>query len=265
MVKGFIWCNRPSNSAKNLADRIGLKRIRKSNSKFRGGAHKVVVNWGCSHAPEAVQDSSMINPTHLVARMSNKLTFFRWMQEEFVLGDYKPYPEFTEDMNVARDWIDQGHKVVCRRILNGHSGAGITVASTIDELVPVPLYTKYMPKDKEWRVHVFVQVLEQDYDNFCDVQLKVKRKDFEGEYNRLVRNHQNGYIYQRNDINEPDGLVELATEVLLVSGLDFGAVDIIQRGNKFYVLEVNTAPGLEGTTLEVYTNQIRKMIEGYNF
>jgi glutathione synthase/RimK-type ligase-like ATP-grasp enzyme len=41
-------------------------------------------------------------------------------------------------------------------------------------------------------------------------------------------------------------------------GLDFGAVDIGHRliDNQFFVFEVNTAPGLEGTTLDKYAKAI---------
>jgi len=43
-------------------------------------------------------------------------------------------------------------------------------------------------------------------------------------------------------------------------GLDFGAVDIIynEHENQYYVLEVNTAPGLEGTTVEKYAEAFAK-------
>ena len=53
---------------------------------------------------------------------------------------------------------------------------------------------------------------------------------------------------------------EHAVEAL---GLDFGAVDIMYHENTFYVLEVNTAPGLTRTrTLEAYANEIRRLKEG---
>ena len=49
----------------------------------------------------------------------------------------------------------------------------------------------------------------------------------------------------------------LAIKVL---GLDFGAVDIIynKQEDKWYVLEVNTAPGIYGTTLDKYVNAIMR-------
>ena len=44
--------------------------------------------------------------------------------------------------------------------------------------------------------------------------------------------------------------------------LDFGAVDIIEtRQGEIFVLEVNTAPGLEGKTVESYGNAILNFIK----
>jgi hypothetical protein len=49
---------------------------------------------------------------------------------------------------------------------------------------------------------------------------------------------------------------ELAKSAIKALGLDFGAVDIgIIKGDKALVLEVNTAPGIEGETLRAYVNQ----------
>jgi D-alanine-D-alanine ligase-like ATP-grasp enzyme len=44
--------------------------------------------------------------------------------------------------------------------------------------------------------------------------------------------------------------------------LDFGAVDVIynRAQDKAYVLEVNTAPGLEGSTLDNYVEAIQKVL-----
>jgi D-alanine-D-alanine ligase-like ATP-grasp enzyme len=44
--------------------------------------------------------------------------------------------------------------------------------------------------------------------------------------------------------------------------LDFGAVDVIwnEKEDKYYVLEVNTACGLEGTTLDKYVEQFRRYV-----
>lgn len=81
----------------------------------------------------------------------------------------------------------------------------------------------------------------------------------------LIRNHANGFVFCRDNIIEPSDLRDVAIQAVTALGLDFGAVDVIwnEHYNKCYALEVNTAPGLEGTTLERYTNKIKELAYGY--
>jgi glutathione synthase/RimK-type ligase-like ATP-grasp enzyme len=140
-------------------------------------------------------------------------------------------------------------------VLNGHSGRGI-VLSTSDNghpLVNAPLYVKYKKKRKEFRVHVFqgaiIDVAEKR-------RMRAERRPdiFDG----YIRNHANGWVFCRNSVVRPADLEGSALAACAALGLDFGAVDIIwnERENKSYVLEVNTAPGLMGTTLTNYANAI---------
>ena len=73
-----------------------------------------------------------------------------------------------------------------------------------------------------------------------------------------IRNHANGWVYARAEIAPPEELLSSAAKAVKLLGLDFGAVDIGHRviDNKFFVFEVNTAPGLEGTTLDKYSKAI---------
>jgi glutathione synthase/RimK-type ligase-like ATP-grasp enzyme len=207
--------------------------------------HKLI-NWGCGAVPARLAGGSFFNRPDRVRIASNKLDTFNILKER----EGVPIPEFTTSLEEARDWVAKGTIVVCRTKLNGHSGAGIVVAARPEEVVEnCPLYVKYIKKIKEFRVHVaFEQVI--------DVQEKRKRKDFDGETNFAIRNHGTGWVYCREDIVEPANMREIAVQAILTLGLDFGAVDIIynQHHNACYVLEVNTAPGLEGTTVEKYTN-----------
>ena len=115
-----------------------------------------------------------------------------------------------------------------------------------------PLYTQYKPKKHEYRVHVMNEEV-------IDVQKKALRRGSEGN-NFQIRTHDNGYIYMRNAIRVPEDAKTYAIQAVDACGLDFGAVDIIwnERENKSYVLEINTAPGLEGTTVEKYAETIRR-------
>ena len=93
-----------------------------------------------------------------------------------------------------------------------------------------------------------------------DVQEKRRRAGYvsTGDGDSYIRNHHNGWVFCRADIEEPANLRTIARSAIGTLSLDFGAVDIIynQKSNKLFVLEVNTAPGLEGTTLQKYTEAI---------
>lgn len=160
-------------------------------------------------------------------------------------------PEFTTDIAVARSWIESGSPVVCRTLLRASEGRGITIAETNDELVPAPLYTRYVKKKKEFRVHVL-------HGKVIDVQEKRKRKEYAGDRDTRVRNTANGYVFCRDGLVEPEGLRELAIRATSVLGYHLGAVDIAfnEHHSQLVVLEVNANPGLTGTTLENYSVNI---------
>ena len=98
-----------------------------------------------------------------------------------------------------------------------------------------------------------------------DVQRKARKIDVpDEEINWLVRSHDNGFIYAREGVERVpylNRLKELALETAHLCSLSFGAVDIIynQEGDRCYVLEINSAPGLEGTTLERYCEAMRRI------
>lgn len=160
-------------------------------------------------------------------------------------------PAFTRDQAVAAQWITDGSVVMCRTLLRASEGRGIVIAETAEQLVRAGLYTVYVPKKEEYRVHVLNgQVI--------DVQQKRKRKGFENERNTKIRNLSNGYVFCRDGIVEPPTLRVLATKACTSLGYTMGAVDIVHnvKREQLVVLEVNANPGMQGTTLENYANNI---------
>lgn len=196
----------------------------------------------------------IVNPMDRVSIAGNKLLTFEKLKDV----DGISIPTFTTDRSIAESWLRDGIDVVCRTQLRGHSGAGIVFSNKDNPLVDAPLYVQYVKKQKEFRVHIaFGEVI--------DVQEKRKRSDLAEDFaaNFQIRNHQTGWVYCRENIIEPDGLRTLATNVVRQLGLDFGAVDLIYNAkqNACYCLEVNTAPGLEGTTVEKYAQAfVRELV-----
>jgi len=192
-----------------------------------------------------------LNHPSSVAVAHNKVSTFQRLSFNGV-----PIPD-TGGLEDARKWQKEGSIIVARSTATGHSGAGITIVEPGQEIPNTLFYTRYIPKKREFRVHVF-------QDEVILVSEKRKRKDYDGEQNNRVRSHQGGWVYCYTGINEPEGLRELAIHAVLAVGLHFGAVDIIynERRNQCYVLEVNTAPGLEGSTVGAYAQSITGAIRG---
>ena len=224
-----------------------VRRLFNDRPGFKVKPWTTIINWGNSKVTNGLP--THVNPVIAVHGASNKLSTFKALENQ----DGIRIPEFTTDRVVATHWRDEGGTVVARRTLVGHSGAGIELVSGKTELPDAPLYVKYIKKQKEFRVHVV-------FGEVIDVQEKRKRQGYDGETNFQVRNHQTGWVYCRENIVEPEGLREMAVKVVRTLGLDFGAVDLIwnEKRNEVYCLEVNTAPGLEGSTVDKYAEAFVK-------
>ncbi len=234
-------------SGKALSKGLGIKRIKHNNSSFIGDLNKTVINWGASTLPPNILHANIINIPEEINITSNKLYFFRKLRATPFL------PQYTEMREEAQEWARE-HKVVCRTVLRGHSGRGIVMASTPQEIVDAPLYVRYEAKKDEYRVHVY-------RGKVFDVQKKGGRIGV--ECNWEIRNKKNGFVFMRKDINPPQCVLDIAIDCFNCFALDFGAIDVIykERQDKAFVLEINTAPGLKATTLTNYINLFKRIEE----
>jgi len=252
-----IYAHNPvSEGAKVLSEALGVKRIRREGSRYVGTPGKHVINWGASELPDNVAGATIINRPEAIRRVSNKLLFFQTCAN----AGAPRIPEFTTSRDQVRSWLEAGKKVVARTILQGHSGAGIVILEGAGVDIPqAPLYTVYVPKKEEWRIHVFRAGEEL---LVLDKQRKIRDPQFDGVPNWNVRSHANGFIFARDVAPPNPDVITQAIKALEVSGLDFGAVDVIwnQQNGQAYCLEVNTAPGLQGQTIQSYANALRKYL-----
>lgn len=227
---------------------MDAKVLRTQNSTFRARPTDKIINWGSSAGlPDVWSEAMLVNDPRWVSVAANKLAFFKRV------GGVEPtiIPPFWTD---ASQIPEDAYPIVCRTVLNGHSGHGIVVANSPSELVRAPLYVQYIKKKDEYRVHVATP------DKLIAVQRKARRMDTpDGAVNWMIRNHNNGFVFVRNNVDPPKQVVSIAFAALAVVGLDFGAADVIyrERADRAYVLEVNTAPGLEGQTVQDYADFLR--------
>ena len=229
-------------SAKRLARTLGTLRV---SASYNARRKDVIVNWGNSAPPHFRWMEQDLNKPHAIALASNKLNTFL----EYRTKSFKDVPDWTTNPNEAQHLLDLGTKVYCRKLLSSHSGNGIVVCNDGDRLPIAPLYTFHTKHKHEYRVHVF-------RGKVIDVQMKRKRNG--AREGTGIRNHANGWVYARAEIAPPEELLLSSIKAVQLLNLDFGAIDIGHRvvDNKFFVFEVNTAPGLEGTTLDKYSKTI---------
>jgi hypothetical protein len=224
-----------------------VRRLSTENSRFVPKIHNIVINWGNS-GQFHVGLAKCFNQN--VGRAVNKLQTFHVLREAGV-----SVPTYVTTRAGAGELFADNGIVVCRTTLTGNSGKGIVIAKTPEELVDAPLYTRHARHKNEYRVHVA-------FGNVIDYSQKKKRSNAEESANILVRSHHNGWVFCRENVVLPDAVKEQAIAAVSALGLDFGAVDVGHRvgDNLAVVFEVNTAPGIEGTTVDRYVNAFMEKI-----
>lgn len=223
----------------------------------------VVFNWG-AYIPHSLLPSVVNGRAH---NYSDKLKFFEGIEQ----GDYheenseplaQHIPEWTTDPTVVSHWLEEGDTVIARASTKLSGGAGIVVCKPGD-LFPYnyPLYTKYIKKNAEFRVHFFKQSNTINY--FFQKKKRVPSFSVENPNDVwTVRNHANGWLFSSINFDTPEAVSRVARKFARDINLTYGAFDIIYNKlhNQAFVLEVNTAPGLSEKTLKFYTDNIRQYV-----
>lgn len=246
----FLPYKMGSRSAKELRKGFTKALLKRPDTPVKK-RNEVIINWGHSNPRFDTSLVTIINQPTAVKLASNKLTAFKRFAEAGVNT-----VKFTTSYDEAVQWINDGFRVFARFILNGSSGRGIVVAENVESLPRnAPLYTRYFKKKKEFRVHIF-------NGEIIDYAEKRARLDKGPTFSPYIRSHDHGWIFARDGITEIQSVKDEALKAVAALGLDFGAVDVVWSDRKTLVLEVNTAPGLTGTTLTRYIEAIKK--NGYH-
>jgi hypothetical protein len=234
-----------------------VKKIKLEGSLYRGHPSHRVINWGRSDRGAIRSTVPILNNPESILIASDKVKTLETLRDA---GLGQNLPRFTTDYEEAKAFMTEDLEVVYSRTLTRASqGRGIEIACTVSELVRAPLYTCLVDVAREVRVHV---VGGRVIDYAQKRKMGAERRELEGieEVNLDVRSHDNGWVFAREGISINDIVKQVAIQSVSALGLDFGAVDIIITPQGVpKVLEINTAPGLEGTTLESYALAIEQL------
>jgi glutathione synthase/RimK-type ligase-like ATP-grasp enzyme len=200
------------------------------------------INWGNSVSNYA-QDHEVLNKPESVANAVNKHIALQMLKDGEV-----GTPLLLSD---ARTAVLEGIKIVGRP--NYHSkGREYYIVSNEDEFNDAITrgathFLTYIDDALEFRVHIV-------NGNSIKISQKVFSEEAQADAGR--RNHRFGTVcVYPHDFNHKKSLRKVAKQAVEALNLDFGAVDILFKDDKYYVLEVNTAPCLtdeQSDTLDCY-------------
>lgn len=250
-----------SNSAFKLAKALNIQRIVPCKTKFLGDMdiltsqyryrdEDIIINWGSSSTKQSWIQQVINHPDSVFNTVDKRATF------EILKVNNIPTVKWTVNKEQAQEWLLEGSGVFVRHNVKGKQGEGITIIRESSEALPdAMLYTKAENTKREYRIHIMNK-------ECIDLTAKALRKG--AEINE-IKSWNNGYIFARQDIKIPEyvknALISLAIDTLEVLNLSFGAVDILRNiDNELMILEVNSAPGIEGTTLEKYVKGFRNLV-----
>lgn len=247
----FLPYKMKSSSAKVLAQAFNSERVN-VEGKFKNNYCRPIINWGNSQVPEWLNkwpNQLILNHPNAVKIAANKLLTF----EKFIEAGVK-HPVWTTSIEEVKQSFIEDCFWVARKTLTGKAGEGITLIHSPNDIVVAPLYTKYFKKKYEYRIHVV-------NGKMIDFSLKKKRQGVDADYK--IRNVGGGWVFCREGVVVPKRVEEEATKAVQALGLFFGAVDVgyNEHYDEACVFEVNTAPGLQGVTIQNYAQALQKVLD----
>lgn len=223
-------------------------------------AHRkhLIINWGNSEFQYPTEQLTVVNDPFQTYSMSNKVNFF-----ENTLHS-KDVLEWTRSREKALEW---GGIVFARTKVEASGGRGIIVWEPgADDLPLAPLYTKYVPKTHEYRLHMARRLKGKGFTvMLAQRKVFVKTPQRPSPTDWKVRSHDNGFIFQTHPTHDniPSKVMAAAGRVMSehFSGLHFAALDVMYHDgrDKAWVIEGNTAPGLENASISIYADYFEQL------
>jgi len=233
----YLFCRRPSSGAADLVNQINTlggaaQRLRQDLCQVR--PIDLVVNWG-DIIPARLNLPNVLNRTII----HNK---YRELVQLAAAGVEVPRHELRAQRPAAGDWLVRTF---------GHQEARDLRAN----LLRGDYITEYIPTVREFRIHVFNGVIRAG--------IKLPREE---NPNPRFRSWNDGWRLDYSEACQQaisQRIRDVAKAAVGALGYDFGAVDVgVRNTGEPVVFEVNSAPGLEGRTIDVYAKAIIKKTNG---
>jgi len=169
-------------------------------------------------------------------------------------------PTWTQDPDLAKQWVQQHGKIVFGRKHHHTQGTDIQpsyiysrrgVKTWNPKWLRSDFWTTFYESINEYRQHIF---------NGLAIRSGKKISTSPPTRNLLVRSRRNGWTLDYGEFPRPTNLHKISKLAVEACGYLMGAVDILELpDHKLLVLEVNSAPSLrDDATLAAYVRAIKK-------
>ena len=230
----YVYCQRDSEGAEAIVTEINATGGRAARLRYVQPTEPgLVVCWGASYPKGWPTDGfKFLNKDYV----GDKLTELCKLRDAGV-----PVPDFGEEPRSG--WL--------ARLLHHREASDL-----LRDLREGDYYVEYVPCDVEFRIHVVDGVSAR-------AGLKVPRTD---DPHPRFRAWRAGWKITYGGACQrvlTQAVRDVAKAAVRAVGYDFGAVDVVlRRDGRPVVLEVNSAPGLEGRTVEVYAKKFTAICSG---
>lgn len=251
MPKVVATSYKPVKFLRKLFKNLNVPYFAKTAKHYPESARTFVINFGAT-SPLVTTDTCTVNCSTCIESALDK-------RETMVRLDNAGVPTLihTTIPAVAKEWLEQGIPVVGRKLVTSHSGKGIVIMEEPEEIVSCKLYTQLIKNGREFRVHA---ALGDDLKDLVLIQQKKRENGFTG--NDIIKTRANGWVFCINSqfletySEVKEQLVKVARDAIDAVDLEYGAVDIIVKNGKLYVVEINTAPALKAESVQNYYKEL---------
>jgi hypothetical protein len=228
-----------------LAEELDGKRVKLTNSSYSYTPGTVLINWGNGNCPHPMA----LNPASAILGVIDKVKFFKALEGTGLV----PPCAFSKT-----GAANLSYPVVCRTLTDGADGQGIKIADSAAQLVDAKLYTSYIDKTSEYRIHVGRNRAGEIV--IIGRQKKYLTENFTGD-KRIWTGNETKFTWI--DTAVPPVIAVAKAVFAKFPELTFGAFDIVYNNSteKAYVLEINSAPMLNADTVKAYANFFRTFLE----
>jgi hypothetical protein len=225
-----------------LSEELDGKRVKLHDSIYTHKPENILINWGNGNCPYPMA----LNPASAINEVIDKIKFFKKLAGTSLV----PPVAFSQ----AEAKANLSYPIVCRTLTDDSDGHGIVIADKDAQVVPAKLYTQYIDKTSEYRIHMGRNQLGQLV-VICR-QKKYLSEDFTGD-KRIWTGGQCKFSYIETAVGPVIAVAKAAFEQF--PELTFGAFDIVYNNSteEAYVLEINSAPMMNTDTTKAYGDFFR--------